>query len=271
MIAPEPLDWAVVYRESKPGRHVLAKGKYDVAVALEDAGFEIRDCIRVLLPQASETWWLARKPLEGTVASNVLKYGVGALNIDGCRIRGNVDEMRGRSGGALAENEIYGKGLGQDPDTIWEPSTRGRWPANLVLMHGNCVLRGTKKVVSDGHYPAIRNAAGLWSGEGGGLNGTEDEERYTANADGMETVEDWACEESCPVAEMDRQSGNLIPRSNVNPSFSTKKSEYLTQNSIARNSGPEYNYGDSGGASRFFYRAKSRSDLLEYFARLVGD
>jgi transcriptional regulator with XRE-family HTH domain len=38
---------------------------------------------------------LARKPLQGTVASNVLTHDVGALNIDGCRIASNGDHCRG--------------------------------------------------------------------------------------------------------------------------------------------------------------------------------
>jgi DNA modification methylase len=35
---------------------------------------------------AAEDWWLLRKPIDGTVAGNVLRHGTGALNIDGCRI-----------------------------------------------------------------------------------------------------------------------------------------------------------------------------------------
>ena len=38
------------------------------------------------LKPAHEDWILLRKPLEGTVAQNVLKWGVGGINIDGCRI-----------------------------------------------------------------------------------------------------------------------------------------------------------------------------------------
>jgi site-specific DNA-methyltransferase (adenine-specific) len=38
------------------------------------------------LKPAFEDWWLLRKPIEGTVANNVLTHGTGALNIDGCRV-----------------------------------------------------------------------------------------------------------------------------------------------------------------------------------------
>ena len=40
------------------------------------------------LRPASEHWILARKPLNATVARNVLKHGTGALNIDASRVNG---------------------------------------------------------------------------------------------------------------------------------------------------------------------------------------
>lgn len=58
---------------------------------------------------------VARKPLEGTVAANVLKYGTGGLNIDGTRIEGDTGDAG-------------------HPD--------GRWPANTILTHDpNCEVR----------------------------------------------------------------------------------------------------------------------------------
>jgi DNA modification methylase len=74
---------------------------------------------------------LARKPLVGTVAANVLEHGTGALNVDGCRI--------GTSKGVPAsprrapQGQTYGD-LSKDPatGTGWDAHL-GRWPANLVL------------------------------------------------------------------------------------------------------------------------------------------
>lgn len=63
------------------------------------------------LKPALEPITVARKPLDGTVAANVLSHGVGALNIDGCRIP--TDEQRG-------------------PGVLSEPHDGGRWPANLI-------------------------------------------------------------------------------------------------------------------------------------------
>lgn len=76
------------------------------------------------LKPALEPITLARKPLIGTVAENVLVHGTGGLNIDGCRVEGestrrnNTAEM-GYHGGNLAD--FYQTG-----------SDAGRWPANLI-------------------------------------------------------------------------------------------------------------------------------------------
>ncbi len=75
------------------------------------------------LKPAWEPICLARKPLEGTVAGNVLEHGVGALNIDGCRVGTEQSLKRPTNGHA---ND--GWGMGQ---AITGGDT-GRWPANLI-------------------------------------------------------------------------------------------------------------------------------------------
>lgn len=102
-------------------------------------GFEIRDGLAWVngqgfpkgkgqLKPAFEPVTLARKPLEGTVAANVLKWGTGALNIDGCRIP--TDEDRSRP--PRTPNGIYGNGNGTNA-TASDSNPNGRWPANVVL------------------------------------------------------------------------------------------------------------------------------------------
>ena len=145
--------WAECLRVLKPGGHLLAFGGsrtyHRLAVAIEDAGFEIRDCIMWLygsgfpkshnlggehqgwgtaLKPAHEPIVVARKPLQGTVADNVQAWGVGALNIDGCRV--------GTEGGTKAVNyyssaRITYQGLMLSNDT--EKINAGRWPANIIL------------------------------------------------------------------------------------------------------------------------------------------
>lgn len=81
------------------------------------------------LKPAWEPVIVARKPLNGTVAANVQQHGTGALNVDGCRVE--VDPEDVRSGG-------FGKGKRpwQTGDvggnTVRVGSEVGRWPANLI-------------------------------------------------------------------------------------------------------------------------------------------
>jgi site-specific DNA-methyltransferase (adenine-specific) len=208
-IAFDPATWSAVYRVLKPGAHLVAFGGTRtyarMAVAIEDAGFEIRDTIAWLYgsgfpkshdvskgidrmagaerevvgqrnlhsrgdhkmqdgwrrpwmddPEAVEQsmmqtapatdaarqWdgWgtalkpamelivLARKPLsEGTVAANVLKWGTGAINVDGCRVgvreRPKITDPKHDG----HEHNCYGAPSGGGkllPDA--------RWPANVA-------------------------------------------------------------------------------------------------------------------------------------------
>ena len=146
--------WREVLRVLKPGGHLLSFGGtrtyHRMVVAVEDAGFEIRDQIQWIygsgfpkshnlkddwqgfgtaLKPANEPIVLARKPLsEKTVADNVLKWGTGALNVDGCRIA--TDELANKiyrnSGDNLSWGGTYGRGEVRG-------NAQGRWPANLIL------------------------------------------------------------------------------------------------------------------------------------------
>lgn len=90
------------------------------------------------LKPACEPWVLARKPLQGSVARNVLEHGTGALNVDGCRAAtgenlngGAYAQQGGRSEsqslhGGTGMN-VAGKTVGTD---FVQPT--GRWPANVV-------------------------------------------------------------------------------------------------------------------------------------------
>jgi site-specific DNA-methyltransferase (adenine-specific) len=151
-----------------------ARTYHRLACAIEDAGFEIRDQIMWLygsgfpksldvgkattfhgptlsgtplddgkwqgfgtaLKPAHEPIVLARKPLIGTVAANVLAHGVGALNVDACRVEsdgthGSADSV-GKGAGRSTANvngNAYGNGLG---GIVAAPHPAGRWPANVI-------------------------------------------------------------------------------------------------------------------------------------------
>jgi hypothetical protein len=158
-IAYDATVWAECYRVLKPGGHVLAFGGtrtyHRMACAIEDVGFEIRDSIHWLygsgfpkslnldgeregwgtaLKPAHEPIVVARKPLIGTVAANVMAHGTGALNIDGTRI-GTTDGQpawtypNGAGGSRFKFDPVPNR-----PDAVAAPPG-GRWPANLALTH----------------------------------------------------------------------------------------------------------------------------------------
>lgn len=171
------------------------------------------------LKPAHEPIVVARKPLIGTVAANVLTHGTGALNIDGCRI-GTEGGTAGATSGP--SDGIYGNGLnGEFSKPV---AGLGRWPANVIL-------------------------------------------------------------DESQAAALDAQSGV-----GVSKQAPTSKPMQRQDNQVyGKGLGtidPDNTYGDSGGASRFFYIAKASSSerpvedgiahptvkplrLMEYLCRLV--
>ena len=81
------------------------------------------------LKPALEPITVARKPLIGTVAENVLQYGTGAINVDGGRVGAEGGTTKGNPPKG-ASNGIYGHGINGACDII--PLSAGRWPANFI-------------------------------------------------------------------------------------------------------------------------------------------
>jgi site-specific DNA-methyltransferase (adenine-specific) len=161
---PGEVFWREALRVAKPGAHLLAFGGtrtfHRLTVAIEDAGWEIRDCVmwvygsgfpkshnigkaidKAVTPEAAQWdgWgtalkpaWepiiVARKPIIGTVAENVLKHGTGGMNIDGCRVEGEPTS----GSGANVSNSVYGKYKDVKVGKPNEINTQGRFPANLI-------------------------------------------------------------------------------------------------------------------------------------------
>jgi len=78
------------------------------------------------LKPAWEPIILARKPLDGTVAANVIKWGTGAINVDGCRVP--CDDKTKFPVGDYGDRGLYGAPGNRTDD----PNRQGRWPANLI-------------------------------------------------------------------------------------------------------------------------------------------
>lgn len=210
-IAFDPEFWALVLAVLKPGGHLLAfagtRTYHRMAVAIEDAGFEIRDSlhwcytqgfpksldvskaidaaagvqrevigtkpgtrgadgtgyesvmpgkaigikqvrcevpITIAATEAARQWsgWgtalkpahepimLARRPLDGTVAANVSKWGTGGINVDGCRVGDQPVWTIGNK--ADKPHKVLGAFNGCDPSLHY-----GRWPPNLLLSHAS--------------------------------------------------------------------------------------------------------------------------------------
>jgi DNA modification methylase len=91
------------------------------------------------LKPALEPVTVARKPLIGTVADNVLTHGTGGLNVEGCRVdMSEVDAayIGERIGGFNATKSIGGNGAYSGGETMDRAAgydaSKGRWPANLI-------------------------------------------------------------------------------------------------------------------------------------------
>ena len=82
------------------------------------------------LKPALEPITVARKPLVGTVAANVMQHGTGALNIDGCRV-GTLAPTTTRGANALGRMNDDGWTPSDDGQRV-DPHPAGRWPANLI-------------------------------------------------------------------------------------------------------------------------------------------
>ena len=151
-IAFQKETWELAFRLLKPGGHLLAfsgsRTYHRMAVAIEDAGFEIRDQIMWLygsgfpktknhLKPAHEPIVMARKPLEGTNKQNIEKYGTGGINIDGCRIQGDDigGERKITNRKPRDENNVWtdnNSGMKQESNHFADADPKGRYPANLM-------------------------------------------------------------------------------------------------------------------------------------------
>lgn len=147
---------------------------------------------------------LLRKPLAtATVAQNLVRHKTGALHIEACRV--GKDTARGdRYAGKAPQGGGTGHTYVAPHSDPWDVP-EGRWPSNLILEHRpDCEKRGYKRV--RGTAPKGPGAPPAW--ESGGWKATSRVNAPTS-PDGMETIEDWRCDPSCPCADMDRQTALL--------------------------------------------------------------
>jgi transcriptional regulator with XRE-family HTH domain len=129
-------------------------GDYDITAPATEAARQWQGWGTALKP-ALEPITVARKPLIGTVAANVLEHGTGALNIDGCRVATNESQSRPR-GSFPHSDDAWGDGR---PNEVSQTHAAGRWPANLI--HD-----GSAEVLA--MFPQSSAKNGVTQGEGKG-------------------------------------------------------------------------------------------------------
>ncbi|MBM4346359.1 MAG: site-specific DNA-methyltransferase [Deltaproteobacteria bacterium] len=72
---------------------------------------------------------MARKPLTGNVAANVMQHGTGAINVDGCRVEGVPPSVPQPS---FSRNMRAGFGASDGRNGQQSAAPAGRWPSNLI-------------------------------------------------------------------------------------------------------------------------------------------
>ena len=220
------------------------------------------------LKPAYEPIIYAQKPIEQNYANNAQVWGVAGLNIDGSRISTQDDLNGGQYSGAEKQNgAVYGDHRNLSPEQYQQPS--GRWPANVLLSHSEgCVRRGEKRVRGHNGYP---------KGPGGNsevyrysISGHSEDFRETAKTghadpNGLETVADWECVDSCAIRILDEQAGvrksgarDLIGHNKPKGSTNFGGSDKATYES------------STGSASRFFYTSKAPNREKWFYCQLCA-
>jgi len=124
------------YRES----NYEAAHTNDITAPATDAARQWQGWGTALKP-AHEPICVARKPLVGTVAANVLAHGTGALNIDGCRVGTDTVKTVGPADGGRKFARKYDDNGENLPNVTLSEHT-GRWPANIIHDGSDEVVAG---------------------------------------------------------------------------------------------------------------------------------
>jgi site-specific DNA-methyltransferase (adenine-specific) len=280
--------WAECLRVLKPGGHLLAfagtRTQHRMAVRIEDAGFEIRDMIAwvygsgfpksldvvkaigeedpaarqwqgwgTALKPALEPITVARKPLCGTVAANVLAWGTGAINVDGGRVGTEVRPQIVSN--RRLDHNAYGPGLGGSKND--GSTTLGRFPANLIHDGSEEVVglfpethaRGntTAKITRQDNSTAVVSFVGPTRVETGdpGDSGSAARFFYCAKASKADR------DEGCGTLPF-RESAEMVDRDEDSPGIQS----------------PRAGAGRKNGARNFHPTVKP-TDLMRYLCRFV--
>ena len=194
-IAFRPETWELALKLLKPGGHLLAfsasRNYHRMAVAIEDAGFEIRDQMMWLygsgfpksqnvgdgwgsaLKPAHEPIVMARKQLsEKSIKENVLKHGTGAINIDGCRVEGNDAKYPDTNPDFRDQGKKSKEAIGIDKLSFGQVSgaerqkavanSSGRFPANVMHDGSDVIVNQFPEGAKGSTAPRKRDTVGMF-------------------------------------------------------------------------------------------------------------
>jgi len=132
------------------------------------------------LKPANEPICVARKPLsEKSVAENVLKWGTGGINIDGCRVNFNGDKPKEcelvdfRGDGSQMNLNASGKERKTIEDRNYIPNEEGRFPANIILDEIAGELLDEQSGITKTNHKGNKTDKGIVGGVNGFGRGTE--------------------------------------------------------------------------------------------------
>jgi hypothetical protein len=262
-----------------PGAHLalhVSKTPDLFAIAGRAVGLELRDTLLVLQKGPATSFVLLfRKPLPSTVVEQVLWTEMGGLNIAGCRVGVEADELIEHSGEDAPFTDAH-EGYKRPGRSMYthKPKERsgpadaaGRWPPNVLLIHGSeCQRAGTKQVRGSylDHDCTSESTSGIYSP----MNKAR--KKGHTDKDGLETVIAWECGPGCPVPLLDGQSGDRTSGGKFVVSSATSRGH---QGAVygKESRGPEQHpTSDVGGASRFFPQFSDGGELDAWLTTLLG-
>lgn len=214
---------------------------------------------------------VAMKPTVLTFAENAIQYGVAGFNINAGRIKHknkiDLDNSKPKGQWTTKKQSIgatpdAGRNIERVPydisDERKEAAQKGRYPTNTLLFHHeDCKMVGKRKVKGTKPHP-VYSKTEKYEGWGNITQKSGEVVNRFEDADGFETIEDWDCHENCPVRIMDEQSGIRTSGTGALKKASSAGHERNVYGAENRPYGqPQLSYGDTGGASRFFYTSKA--------------
>jgi site-specific DNA-methyltransferase (adenine-specific) len=194
---------------------------------------------------------MARKPLSGTVAENVLEHGTGALNVDGCRVEGPPSGLKPYTR-AVEQRESQ---AANHRSVTFTDHTAGRWPANLIHDGSDEVVGLFPETMPSSSRPRINKASMGYGGSDaefttGGHNDSGSAARFFYCAKASKADRDEGCE---GLEEIRRGVGDTRPSGDFGERLGPRADGSERKAPVGRNHHPTV----------------KPTDLMRYLCRLV--